>query len=80
MPIFKVTAVSRGTLFADYDNDGDVDMLVTQSNGPVTLLRNETATQYNWVRIKTLGVISSRDAVGTRVTLTAGGHTTNPRD
>ncbi len=72
---FQSTAVSRGALFGDYDNDGDVDMLVTQSNGPVTLLRNETGTQHNWVRIKTVGVISSRDGTGTRVTLTAGGHT-----
>ena len=72
---FQSTAVSRGALFGDYDNDGDVDMLVTQSNGPATLLRNETGTQHNWVRIKTVGVISSRDGTGTRVTLTAGGHT-----
>ena len=72
---FQSTAVSRGALFGDYDNDGDVDMIVTQSNGPVTLLRNETGTQHNWVRIKTVGVISSRDGTGTRVTLTAGGHT-----
>ena len=72
---FQSTAVSRGALFGDYDNDGDVDMLVTQSNGPVTLLRNETGTQHNWVRIKTVGVISSRDGTGTRVTLRAGGHT-----
>ena len=50
-------------------------MLVTQSNGPVTLLRNETGTQHNWVRIKTVGIISSRDGTGTRVTLRAGGHT-----
>ena len=71
---FQNAAVSRGALFGDYDNDGDVDMLVTQSNGPVTLLRNETGTQHNWVRIKTVGVVSSRDGIGTRVTLTAGGH------
>ena len=72
---FQSAAVSRGALFGDYDNDGDVDMLVTQSNGPVTLLRNETGTQHNWIRIKTVGVISSREGIGTRVTLTAAGHT-----
>ena len=72
---FHSAAVSRGALFGDYDSDGDVDILVTQSNGPVTLLRNETATQHNWVRIKTVGVISSRDGIGTRLTLTAGGQT-----
>ena len=67
---FQSPAVSRGALFGDYDNDGDVDMLVTQSNGPVTLLRNETGTQHNWIRIKTVGVISNRNGIGTRVTLT----------
>ena len=72
---FQRAAVSRGALFGDYDNDGDTDLLVTQSNGPVTLLRNENATQHNWIRIKTVGVISSRDGIGTRVTLTVGGRT-----
>ena len=72
---FQSPAVSRGALFGDYDNDGDVDMLVTQSNGSVTLLRNETKAQHNWIRIKTVGVISNRGGIGTRVMLTAGAHT-----
>ena len=72
---FQHAAVSRGAIFGDYDNDGDVDLIVTQSNGPATLLRNESTPQHHWIRIKTLGVISSRNGIGTRVTLTAGGHT-----
>ena len=47
--------VSRGTLFGDYDNDGDTDLLITQLNGKVTLLRNESENsqqlappQINW--------------------------------
>ena len=72
---FQSAAVSRGALFGDYDNDGNVDLLITQSNGPVTLLRNEHTAQHNWIRIKAIGVISNRDGIGTRVMLTAGGHT-----
>ena len=72
---FQRATVSRGALFGDYDNDGDVDTLVTQSNGPATLLQNETNTQGNWVSIKTVGMISNRDGIGTRITLTAGEHT-----
>ena len=72
---FQRPAVSRGTIFGDYDNDGDVDVLVTQNNGPATLLRNETTPQNNWITIKTVGMISNRDGIGTRLTMTAGGHT-----
>ena len=65
-------AVSRGTLFGDYDNDGDTDLLITQLNGTVTLLQNESATSNNWLRLKLIGTRSNRDGIGTRVTLTLG--------
>ena len=64
--------VSRGTLFGDYDNDGDTDLLITQLNGKVTLLRNESGTRNNWLRLKLIGTRSNRDAIGARVTLTLG--------
>ena len=65
-------AVSRGTLFGDYDNDGDIDVLVTQLNDKVTLLQNESGTHHNWFRLKLIGSRSNRDGIGARVTLTLG--------
>lgn len=65
-------AVSRGTLFGDYDNDGDTDMLVTQLNAKVTLLRNENRTANNYLRLKLIGTRSNRDGIGARVTVTLG--------
>ena len=65
-------AVSRGTLFGDYDNDGDTDLLVTQLNGTIMLLRNESQTSNNWLRLKLIGTRSNRDGIGTRITLTIG--------
>ena len=71
-PYFQRAQVSRGSIFGDYDNDGDVDILVTQSNGPATLLRNENGNKQNWLRIKPVGTVSNRDGIGARVLLTIG--------
>ena len=71
-PFDEHPAVSRGTLFGDYDNDGDTDLLITQLNGKVTLLRNENGKRNNWLRLKLIGTRSNRDGIGARVTLTAG--------
>ena len=71
-PYFQRAQVSRGSIFGDYDNDGDVDILVTQSNGPATLLRNENGNKQNWLRIKLVGTVSNRDGIGARVLLTIG--------
>lgn len=63
-------SVSRGTLFGDYDNDGDTDIVITHLNGDVKLLRNEI--QHNWLRLTLVGIVSNRDGIGARVTLTLG--------
>ncbi|MGZ5545990.1 MAG: CRTAC1 family protein, partial [Limisphaerales bacterium] len=57
-------AVARGSAFADIDGDGDLDVLLTQANGSVRLLRNERAPDKHWARIKLVGHKSNRDAIG----------------
>ena len=71
-PYFRRESVSRAAIFGDYDNDGDIDIVVTQSNQPAELLRNEGGNRRNWVRIKLVGTTSNRDGIGARVTATAG--------
>jgi hypothetical protein len=61
--------VGRGVAYADYDNDGDLDLVVTTSNGPARLLRNENGNQNDVLRVKLAGVKSNRDGIGARVTL-----------
>jgi len=66
--------LSRGCAFGDFDNDGDVDIVINNLNGPPTLLRNDGGNQNNWVMIKCVGTRSNRSGIGTRVTLTSAGH------
>jgi hypothetical protein len=58
--------VARGAAYADYDLDGDLDLVVTTNNGPAKLLRNDGGTNHA-VRIMLRGVTSNRDAIGARV-------------
>jgi len=69
----SVKMVSRGAAFGDYDNDGDVDVLVTNLNQPPTLLKNEGGNKNHWLTIKTVGTKSNRDGIGVRIKLVAGG-------
>ncbi len=64
--------VGRGCAFGDFDNDGDVDILVNNLDGPPTLLRNDGGNANNWMLIKCVGTRSNRSAIGTRVKVTAG--------
>jgi predicted nucleotidyltransferase len=64
---------SRGAAFGDYDNDGDIDVLVVNMNDRPTLLRNDTAPRHHWITIDLEGVKSNRDGIGARVRIDAGG-------
>jgi enediyne biosynthesis protein E4 len=64
---------SRGAAFGDYDNDGDVDVLVVNMNDRPTLLRNDTPRAAHWITLRLVGVKSNRDAIGARVRIEAGG-------
>ena len=65
--------VARGCAFGDFDNDGRVDILINNLDGPPTLLRNECRNTNNWLQVKCVGTRSNRSGIGTRVKLTAGG-------
>ncbi|HID94786.1 MAG TPA: CRTAC1 family protein, partial [Candidatus Latescibacteria bacterium] len=69
---FLVKEVSRGAAFGDYDNDGDVDIYVVNSNQRATLLRNEGGNQNNWLMIKMVGRKSNRDGIGARIKVWSG--------
>jgi len=66
---------SRGCAFGDFDNDGDVDILIVNLNEPPSLLRNDLSGKANWIKIKLEGVKSNRDAIGARVLVRYGGRT-----
>ena len=65
--------VSRGTALGDYDNDGDIDILVTNSNQAPDLLRNDSINQNHWLIFTTVGTRSNRSGIGTRIKVVAAG-------
>lgn len=66
---------SRGLALGDYDNDGDLDAVVNNLDGPPTLLRNDGGNRNRWLRVELRGVVSNRSATGARVLAEAGGRT-----
>src|SRR5215467_3319380 len=57
----------RGCAFGDFDNDGDLDVLIINLNEPPSLLRNDLSGKTNWLKVKLQGVKSNRSAIGARV-------------
>ena len=70
---FRAPIVGRGAAYADIDNDGDPDLLMSTSRGAAKLLRNDTARANHRIRIRTIGVASNRDGIGARVAVTVAG-------
>jgi hypothetical protein len=64
---------SRGSAYGDFDNDGDLDLLILNMNDPYSLLQNEGGNRNNSLTLKLLGTHCNRTAIGTRVRVLAGG-------
>ncbi len=70
--VFAQPKVGRGAAFADYDRDGDLDILMTTNRGPAYLFRNELSNGNKCIRFRLIGTKSNRDAIGAMVHLFRG--------
>ena len=68
---FAMPRVARGAAYADIDNDGDLDLLVTTNGGPAVLFRNDGAANHS-LRVKLVGVKTNRDGIGAVVRVRSG--------
>jgi hypothetical protein len=73
--VFQEFHVGRGAAFADYDNDGDVDVFVINHSDRPLLLRNDGGNKNNWLKVRVQAARSNRSGFGTRVEIQAQGHT-----
>jgi hypothetical protein len=71
-PDMQIGKCSRGAAFADYDNDGDMDVAVANLNDTPQLLRNDRRDHNHWIMLRTVGRTSNRDGIGARITVTTG--------
>jgi enediyne biosynthesis protein E4 len=64
---------SRGCAFGDFDNDGDLDVLIMNMNEPPSLLRNDVSGGNHWLKVRLVGTKSNRSAIESRVVARYGG-------
>ena len=74
---FASPKVGRGAAFGDFDNDGDLDVLITTNNGPAHLYRNDQLAGNRSIRVRLVGTKSNRDAIGASVHIYRGGQTSS---
>src|SRR5580698_5115015 len=72
VPIFSKPLAGRGLALGDFDNDGAVDVLVTQNNGAPVLLKNNSGRENHWLGLRLVGTKANIDAVGAKVTYESG--------
>ena len=72
-PAIAAPHCSRGCAFGDFDNDGDIDVLVVNLNEAPSLLRNDLSGRNHWLKVKLVGTTCNRGAIGGRVTARYGG-------
>jgi hypothetical protein len=72
-PGFAQPMVARGAAYADYDHDGDLDLLISTNNGPAHLLRNDGGNRNHWLCVRLAGTKSNRDGIGAVVRLESAG-------
>jgi len=66
-PDFSKPLVARGAAYADFDKDGDLDLLITNNDGPAVLLRNDASHKPHWLKVKLTGTKTNRSAIGATV-------------
>jgi len=69
----KLSEVSRGLAFGDVNNDGQLDLLIANNNGPARLFLNEASTRHHWLTVRLAGVKDNRDGLGALVTVQLSG-------
>jgi hypothetical protein len=61
---FNRPIVARGAAYADYDHDGDLDVIISTNNGPAYLFRNDGGNRNHWLNVRLIGTKSNRSAIG----------------
>jgi len=74
-PAFRIQHVGRGLAVADFDNDGDLDVVVTDSGGAPLLLRNDGGNRNHWIALRARGRETNHFGIGAKVRVTSGGRT-----